>query len=789
MLISALDRKLLRELRRMKGQVLTIALVLASGISSFVALRGTYSSIRDARDDYYDRTRFAHVFATAERAPEILARRLEAVPGVALVETRISEEVTLPLEGMDRPATGRLLSLPAGPAPATNAVVLRVGRLPERGRDDEVLLLESFARAHALAPGARLPAVINGKLRRLLVVGIVLSPEFVYALRPGAMADDPQRYAALWMERGALASAFRLEGAFNEVSARLQPGASEPAVRAAFDRLLLPFGGNGAIARKEQVSDHIVTGELGQLQALAGMVPMVFLAVAAFLINLVLGRLITLQRTEIAVLKAVGYRNREVGRHFLGLVLVVLLPGTALGALGGWALGRTVLGWYAAVFRFADLRFHLSFSLVAAAVLVSLVAALAGALLAARRATRLPPAEAMRPAPPARYRRTLLERLGLGTLAGPQGLMVLREVTRRPLRTLLSSVGIAGALALVILGRFGADSVDRYLESTVRRAQRQDLAVSFLRPVSPRVVGEAAHLPGVTRVEPLRAVPVRVRNGHRARDSVLIGLPAQATLRRVVEQGGPAVPVPDGGVLMTDYLGQVLGLHVGDRVEIELRAGERPTVTPVVLGFVGEAVGLQIYADSDTVAALSADLGAVSSLLLTVDGPQRPALEERLRRAPRVLDVSDLRADIDRLRDMQGSIIDLWTVVSIVLASAVIFGVVYNNARIALAARSRELASLRVLGFSRREISAVLIGGLAIEVLLAIPIGLMLGRFWAIQFMQSVDREAFRWVVVVAPRTNLLATVVVLLAAAASALWVRRSLDRLDLIGVLKTRE
>jgi putative ABC transport system permease protein len=448
-----------------------------------------------------------------------------------------------------------------------------------------------------------------------------------------------------------------------------------------------------------------------------------------------------------------------------------------------------VLGWYAAVFRFADLTFRMSFSLLATAFLISLAAALVGALLAVRRATKLPPAEAMQPAAPARYRRTLVERLGLGTLAGPQGLMVLREVTRRPLRTLLSSLGIAGAVALIILGRFGVDSVDAYLEGTLRREQRQDLAVTFLRPVSPRVVAEASHLPGVLHAEPMRAVPVRVRSGHHARDSVLMGLPEQATLRRLVQRGGHEVSVPGGGVLMTDMLAQVLGVRVGERIDVELRAGERQTVHPLVLGLIDEAVGMQVYAGADTVAALSADRGAVSSLLLTVDPPRRAALEERLRRAPQVLDVSDLRADIDRLRDMQGSIIDLWTVVSIVLGTAVIFGVVYNNARISLASRGRDLASLRVLGFSRREISAVLIGGLAIEVLVAIPLGLVLGKLWGNLFMHSVDRETFRWLVVVAPRTYVLATAVALLAAAASALWVRRSLDRLDLIGVLKTRE
>jgi len=787
-LIPALDRKLLREVSRLKGQVLTIALVLASGIASFLGLRGTYASLLRSRDVYYDRQRFAHVFALLERAPESIGRRIEGIEGVEAVETRISKEVSLPIEGMERPASGRLLSLPASGEPATNAIYLRSGRLPERD-SDEVVVLESFADAHGLYPGQRLPAVINGKLRRLRVVGVALSPEFVYALRPGAIADDPARYAILWMCRSTLAAAYQLEGAFNDVSLLLQPGASEAAVRAAVDRLLVPYGGNGAVGRKYQVSNRILEGELGQLQALAGMVPMIFLGVAAFLINLVLSRLITLQRPEIAALKAIGYTNGELRRHFAGLVAVVLLPGSMLGLIGGWALGRIVLGMYAGVFRFPDLQFELSGSEVAAGILGSACAGLVGALLAVRAAVRLPPAEAMRPPSPALYRRSILERIGLQALAGASGMMILREVQRRPLRTLLSSVGIAGALALVILGRFGLDSLEGYLEGSLRREQRQDLAVSFANPVSPRALRELAAIPGVVKVEGIRAMPVRLRFEHRTRDTVLIGMAPGSTLRRLVERRGREVPVPADGILVTKKLGEVLGLGVGDRPEVEIREGARPVVRPVVAGFVDESVGLQIYARSDLVAGLEGDSGALGSVNLSVDPRKRAAVEERLRRLPKVIDVSDLRADIERLRDMNASMMDIWTTVSILLAATVIFGVVYNNARIALAMRSRELASLRVLGYSRREISAILIGSMSIEVAIAIPLGLLLGRAWAVMFMQSIDQEQFRWKVFVAPSTYLLATAVGLLAAAVSALWVRRNLDKLDLIAVLKTRE
>lgn len=787
---KTLRRKLLRELWAMKGQIATIALVLASGIASFLMLRGTVDCLERSRDRYYERHRFADVFVGLERAPETLAPRLRELPGVASLETRIRKAVLVPIEGMTKPAFGLLSSLPSGRAPATNVPFLERGRLPARGREDEVVLLESFAEAHGLLPGHHLSVVIEGKLRRLSVVGIARSPEFIYALRPGAMVADPKRSAVLWMDRSGLASLFRMEGAFNEVSLKLEPGAAEASVRANLDRMLAAYGGDGAIARKDQLSHRILTGELGQLSGIASMVPLVFLGVTAFLIRLVLGRLISLQRPQIATLKAVGYSNREVGRHYLGLSAVVMLPGSVLGLLLGRYLGEVVLGLYAPIFRFPELRFELSLQVVLVALSASALAAVGGAWLAVRGAVRLPPAEAMRPPSPPRYRRGLSERLGLAALLGPSGMMVLREVTRRPLKWGVSSLGIAGAVALVVLGRFGADSVDVYLTESLGRSYRHDVSVSFADPVSPRAVRELAQMPGVLAAEGMRSIPIRARRDHRSRESVLIGLPKGGQLRRLIERSEfEQVSLPDHGVLITQTLGELLGVRIGERLEMELREGERPVVRPVVSGFIDEAVGLQAYATASTVAALAGDLGAVTTVLLKVDPRQSGAVLRRLRDFPAVLSVSDLEEEVEREREQHDAAFRVWTRVSVILAAAVIFGVVYNNARISLTARSRDLASLRVLGFSRREISSVLLGELALQVLVAIPIGLWLGNLWADQMMAGIDQESFRWTGQVSLKTFGMATAVTLIAAGASAAWVRRNLDRLDLIAVLKTRE
>jgi putative ABC transport system permease protein len=789
MRMSALNRKLLRELWRLKAQIATIAIVLAGGVASFVSLRGNYASLHQALAEYYDEQRFAHVFARVERAPASLLRRIEIVPGVEQVEARLEEAVSLPIEGMARPASGVLLSLPAKRELAINALSLRRGRLPAVGQRDEVVVLEAFADAHGLVLGQSIPAILGGKLRSLRVVGAVLSPEYIYAIRPGAMVDDPKRHTVMWMDSSAMAAAFQLENAFNSLVARTSAGTSESELLAALDRILEPYGGTGAIGRKEQTSHRIVSSELDQLQTLGGMVPIVFLAVVAFLVNLVLSRFIALQRPEIAALKAMGYRDGEVRAHYLGLVLVILLPGLGLGAALGYWLGAAVLEVYGTVFRLPNLKFDLSWQLLAVAFAVSGAAAGAGALLAIRAAVRLPPAEAMRPPAPARYRRSLLELLGVARFFGPATMMVVRELERRPLRTLFSSLGVAGAVALSILGRFGWDSFTDYFDGTFQRAQRQDLTVLFSRPLSPDVVQQIRTLTGVIRAEGQRAIPVRVRHGHQQRNSVLIGVDSDSTLRALVERTGSVVPVAGDGVVVTSALAEILNARVGDRLELKLYEGRHPTVRPLIMGLVDEAIGLQLYAPNGVLAGLAHDQGAVSQVLLQVDPQHVGDIEKALKRSPNVLDVSDLRGDMQRVMDMNASFMSIWTLVSVLLAAGVIFGVVYNNARIALATRSRELASLRVLGFTRGEIARVLLGSLGVEVLVAIPIGLWLGKRWAQAFMSGVDPETFRWAVVIAPTTYALSAAIALLAAGASTLWIQRSLEELDLIAVLKTRD
>ena len=788
-MVRPLDQKLLRDLNRLKGQVLTIALVVACGIAAFVSMKGNYVSIIDAQRAYYERTRFADVFVRLERAPESVRTDLEQLAGVSRVDTRVAAIGTVPIATMTKPVRAQLLSLPKDEQRRLNRIQVVAGRSIEPGRHDEVVLLNAFAEAHGLQPGSTLPVVINGTLRRLRVVGLALSPEYIMAISPGSITQDPKSFAVLWMGREPLAAAYRLEGSFNDVSLTLQPGASVRAALAEIDRALEPYGGLGAIARSKQLSNYIIDSETLQLEAMSNVVPLIFLAVAALLLNVVLSRLVHLQRPEIAALKAVGYTNAEVGLHFLKFVLAIGALGALLGVgLGTW-LGSAMTTMYAGYFKFPNLSFHLDIGSAAFAVAISFVAAGTGAFFAVRQVVRLPPAEAMRPAPPAQYRRSIIDRLGLTSIAGPALHMIVRELERRPLRTIGSSLAISASVGLLVVAGWYRDGLEALLYTQFHEVMREDVIVTFTDPRPARAIHELEMLPGVLSAEGLRSVPVRFKSGHLHRDGTLLGYQDDGELRTARDKWGRPHPMPASGVVLTETLSQLLRVSPGDSINIEVREGDRRTLSVTISSFVDEGFGLQGHMRSESLHRLLQQQPLVSAGLLRVHPAQHETVDLALKRLPYVAAVNRRSEVLQQFREQSGLMITIMTVIITVFGATITVGVVYNNARIALSVRARDLASLRVLGFRRSEISAILLGEMAVQVVLALPLGLWFGNVLIAGIASTIDPETYRLPIIVTQASYGYAVLVTLVASALSGLLVRRKLDGLDLIGVLKTRE
>jgi len=788
-MISALDRKLLRDLMQMKGQSLAIALVMACGVATFVMSLMTLRSLRDSQAAYYTQYRFADVFAQVKRAPIGVADEIADIPGVAAVQPRIVADVTLDVADMDEPATGRLISVPDAGRPLLNDLHLRRGRYLESGRAGEALVSEAFALAHNLEPGDTVRAVINGRLQTLRLVGVALSPEYVLSLEGGAALPDDRRFGVFWMAYEELAAAFDMDGAFNDIAVSLVPGTSVPQMLRLIDRLTERYGAVGAHDREDQLSHRFLSDEIRGLRGIGLIVPMIFLGVAAFLLNVVMSRLIATQREQIATLKAFGYGRLEIAIHYLKFVLVISIVGAILGTAVGIRLAQGLTALYAQFYKFPSFVFSVRSEVAGAGLLVAAGAAVAGTLGSVRRAVILPAAQAMRPEPPPNFRPTVVERLGLAALFTQPARMVLRQLERRPLKAAFSVLGISMAVAILVMGGFMNDALDHMIDYGFYTQQRQDISIAFREPTSAAAIHEVARLPGVSDVQPLRSVPVRLRSGHLHRRGVITGIPREARLLRVIDEDMRAIDLPAWGLVFSDMLAKLMDVRVGQSVRVELMEGERREFDVPVMATVREYAGTNMYMDIEALHQLLQEDATLSAAFLTVDAQAMPELYSQLKRTPRVASVSVKQTMVQSFMDTQAENQRVMQRFNMAFACIIAAGVVYNTARISLAERGRELATLRVIGFTRTEISAILLGELAVLTVLAIPVGMVLGYGFSALVAMAFESESYRIPLVVGRRTFGLAALVVIVAAFGSGLLVRRRLDHLDLVAVLKAKE
>lgn len=788
--MNALDTKLIRDLGNLWGQVVAIALVVACGIAIFVLAQSAYTSLKLTQNTYYNQYHFAQVFASLKRAPDTLQAQIGDIPGVAQAQTRIVVDVTLDVPGLEEPATGRLISIPEQQASILNDIFIRQGRYLEPGRGDEVLVSEAFAQANQLDLGDTIGAIINGRWEQLRIVGMALSPEYVYEIRgAGDLYPDNRRFGIIWMGREALGNAFDMDGAFNNVNLSLSPGARELEVISRLDNLLERYGGLGAYGREDQVSHQILDDEIQSLEVTATFLPTLFLGIAAFLLHVVLSRLVGTQREQIAVLKAFGYSNLTIGIHYLKFVLAVFSVGAIIGTLLGLWLGSGLTRLYADFFHFPILRYEVGSRLVASAILVSFSASAIGGMMAVRKAVSLPPAEAMRPEPPAQFKPTMVERLGLQRFFSPAGRIILRNLERKPIQAFFSIVGIAVAAALLMTGLYMIDAVNYLMDFQFRNVQREDVTIIFNEPRPARTRYEVAHLPGVMQAESFRLVPARLRFGHRTYRTAITGIEPQGDFRRLMDKNYHLVNLPPDGVVLTTKLAEILHIHPGETLTFEILEGSRPVRQGEVVGLVDELLGVQAYMDISALNRLMREGQTISGAYLSVDPHHAKQLYYRLKRTPAIAGFSTREAMLNSFEEISGKNMQVMTFILVIFASIITFSVVYNAARIALSERSRELASLRIIGFTRAEIAFILLGEQAILTLLAIPLGFGMGYGLAALMVAAYNKEIYRLPLIVNQSTYAFTFVIVTLAAIGSGLIIRRQLNRLDLIAVLKTRE
>jgi putative ABC transport system permease protein len=781
--MRALTRKLMRDVLRLKGQLMAVSVVMGCGLAMMILSRSLIRTLEGARAAYYRDYGFADVFCEVKRAPRRVAQRLAELPGVGAVETRVTGRATLEMPGMQEPVDGLFLSIPDGAEPQLNRLCVRRGRLPDPARRGETVVGEAFATVHGLEPGAELEAVMRGVRQRLRVVGIALSPEFVFEARPGETLPDARRFGVFWMRERELGGAYGLEGAFNSVLLEVSGGVAE--VCRLVDRVLEPYGGLVAYGRPEHASAQRLDDELRVVRGLSLAFPAVFLSIAAFMTSAVVARLIRLQREQIAQLKAFGYTGWEVGRHYLGFAWVVVGLGGTLGFTGGVWLGRQVVGVYHRFFRFPTLEFALSWEGVFWAFALGMGATLLGVLGAVRAAVRLPPAEAMRPEAPARYRQALAERLGWKL--PPLARMVFRNIERRPWGAFFTVLGLALATAIPMVPGAMRDGIEYLLGFQWDRAQRQTVTLGWVEP--DMALAAMRQLPGVLQVEGFRSVAARLEFGGQSRRIPVMGMERGSELSRLLDAAGDPVELPLDGLLLSAKLGERLGVKAGDMVRLRVLEGKRPAAEVRVGGLVTDYAGVTATMEVGALRRLLREGPVWSGGHLVVDGARWGEFLSRVKQSPRIATLGIKEAVRRSFRKSTGDMIGMIQTLYFGFSAVVSVGVVYNSARIAFSERSRELATLRVLGFTPAEVAAVMVGELVFLTLVAILPGLWLGGKMAGGIVAMASTETVRLPLVLTGRAYATAAGIVLISAAGSCAWVARRIRDLDLLAVLKAAD
>lgn len=787
--MSLLDRKLLRDIAGMRGQVLTISLLVAAGVAVFVGSVSTYDSLSSAVDRFYAVARFPQVFVTLKRAPLSIVPQLNAIPGVATVEPRIVREVIVDWPAASQPVSARMVSLNHAGDERLARPHMRRGAAPGPGSARSAAVNEAFAEANRVNPGDDIRVLLNAKVEAFRVSGLALSPEYVYAVKPGLPIPDDRLYAILWVDRSAAEAAFDMKAAFNDAVISLAPGADPKPVIDELDRLLEPYGSVGAVARRDQPSNRFLEDELNQQKVMSTTIPFIFFGVAAFLLNSALGRIVAVQREQIAALKALGFPAAALTLHYLKLILIIVLIGSALGIAAGWGFGKAMIASYQGFFRLPDLPFRLTPWSLALGVAISLIAASLGVLTALRQVVRLAPAVAMRPAAPLGFRRSWIEALLPGTGTRSRRLMILRNTAGRPFRSLLTVAGVAFAVPMMVLGIFWRDAIDEMVDLQFNLVERGNTTVTFPHPMDRSIMRDLAREPGVLVAEGQRIVPVRLRAGQRNYLTSVIGLSAGDQLRRPHDAMlRPIAATPDG-ITLTRRLAERLEVKAGDLIAVEAMEGRRRKRDLPVCAIVEESIGMASYMEIETLNRFTGEGAVVSAASLYVEPTAMSALGRRFKNLPTIESVTMKAYTLSSFMEKIAGLVLVTAGILAAFATIITVGVVYNSARISLQERAWELASLRVLGFTRGEVGGILFGEFAIEIVLGILIGLPLSHFVIGLIARFHSNESFQIPAVIAPQTYLIAVGVVLAAAAASARIVKGRVDRIDLVAALKTRE
>lgn len=808
---TLLNTKLYRDLWTSKWQFMAVAFVVVLGVSMYVAGLVSYHNLFESYTTSYRRLRFADLWVGCDQAPEEVVRVIEKMPGIAKVVGRVNVEYPLLLAGdSDTSVVGRFIGLPAQGRPALNDVHVVSGRYFKPQARREALLETGFARSHRIEPGDLITADVEGSTEDFRVVGLVQSPEYIVAVRNKQYGmPTPSTFGVVFVPQEQAQESFNLVGKITEICALVEglpsgpPSAARgsgltskhPLVKAVHE-MLKPYGAGDPTVQDEQASNEALRIDLQSIQQLATIFPSLFLLAAAMTIYVLMTRIVLSQRPHIGFLRASGFTQRAVIQHYLSYTLVVGLLGGLAATVAGYYMGYLITREYVTTLNIPYLAMQARWDIVATGIAISLLTCVVAGFLPAWSAGMMPPAVAMRDEVPGPTRRLAMDRLLTAFASLPYTLKVpLRNLVRSRRRTFSTALGIASGVSLVLVSAMFLDAIDFSITSYFGKMQVYDALVQFLPDQSADMVYHLSLRPGVEIAEAGLSLPVELERQGKKFSTMLLGLPPRGKLYRVLDTEGKPTHLTDDSLRIGNLVRRRLGLETGDEVMVRysFSSKEVPAEGMMRIGPpIQQPATTLVYANIDIVRKLfgsSLHLAnrPVTGVALKADPRYMDSLRHHLHNLPQAAAV-EITADTKKELDAMMRFTYIFISVMLLFGGSLAFAIVFNTLSINVIERTREVASLRTLGFQNSQIARMLTLENLMVAVLGLLLGFPLGRLLCNWLIKTYQSETVDLQVILYPRTYVLTAVGMVLIVIVAQIPSLRSVSRLDLAKATKER-
>ncbi len=791
--MSTLNLKLYRDIKHNWHMLLAVSAIMAIGIGCFVGMMATKQNLALAKDNYYATSRMADFWVDLKKAPAQNIQSVINTKGVSEVRDRIKYQVMLSLAHEEKPISALLLSLPDIRKPIINDIVIRQGTYFTQGRPNEVILSEKFAKARQIKPGDTITAILNDKKKKLIVVGTAISAEFVYLTPPGGMIDDPNNYGLLYVKRSFAERIYGFDNVFNNVIGLLSPKAKIKAKAITKDlaRKLAPFGVFSSMPRSEQLSNIVITGEMQQLASLAVVFPLFFLSVSALILNVLMVRLTTQQRTIIGTLKAIGYGNRELLWHFLELSAVTGLIGGLLGIMLGRWISQSFSTMYLQYFNFPKLSNHFYPDIYMMGICFSLLFAFLGTIKGVKKVMRLAPAEAMRQAPPTSGKKVWIENIkAFWAHLDTQWQMMVRNLMRNKGRTLVTLFSAAMGSSIVVIAFGFVDSMDGMVNTQFKSILHSHYHLTFNKELDGETLAAIKRLPGVTRAEPVYTVACTFTHQNHSKRGAILGISANSELTTPIDKAGNAIQIPKTGLLMPYRLMNKLHVKAGDYIDMTPVKGTRRTRHIAIAHGVESLLGLTVYANETWLNKMMGSHVINEARVLThFNQKQKRQFLKELRQMPSLQTLTDLKTQENLLNVQMDSTMRGMAFVMILFAAFIFFGAILDSTLISLSERKREIATFRTMGYFQSEVAKVFLRENLVTNILGTLIGLPLGKWMTHEFIKGLTSDAYSFPAVLTTMSYIYTVLLAICFVYLSQIVVNRKIKKLNWVEAMSLKE